>query len=335
MVAGRINGCAAAEASGRAAGYTQAIGKLLDLRAYRAQSGGERSDAIAFLDAQLTGVADFNSLLRVRRERGEHGQFINHGRDGGAGNCSAAQGSVTHGEIADQFAVAHGDGDDANRGVDRNEKIEDCGARGIEADAFEDEIGAREDERGGKKKYSRGKISGNCQGTRMEMRAAFHLNKLFCATDAGAEFEEGDFGVIARGYRLGDGSAAIGKESGEKNGGLDLRARQGRGVINGAKRSAANGERREFAFAGGNVRAHKREGLDDAAHGTAAQGRIASKCRGKLLTCEDARKKAHGGAGIFGVERAARSRKTIQAFSQNVHAVFGALDFDAEAREAF
>lgn len=50
----------------------------------------------------------------------------------------------------------------------------------------------------------------------------------------GAEFQEGEFGVVARGGRLGDGGFAFGEESGEKDRGFHLGAGHGNFVADGA-----------------------------------------------------------------------------------------------------
>ena len=69
------------DACGGAAGDVEAIRKFLDAGAHAAEVLGEGSDAVAFLDAQLLSVADFNSLLCVRAERCKHGQLVYHLRD--------------------------------------------------------------------------------------------------------------------------------------------------------------------------------------------------------------------------------------------------------------
>ena len=136
-------------------------GNSSTLRAHQAQTFGERRDAVAFLHAQFLRVVNLNSLLRERSERCEHGQLVNHFGDLRAGNRAAGERSVAHGKIADEFAVAHLQRADVNRRADGNQKIENFGARGIQADVVERDRRIRKNHRGADQENGRGEIARN------------------------------------------------------------------------------------------------------------------------------------------------------------------------------
>ena len=98
------------------------------------------------------------------------------------------------------------------------------------------------------------------------------------------------------------GCGAGGLQAGEQNAGFDLRAGDGRGVVDGVERSAVDGERR-VAVGEGEARAHGFERLANALHGAARERGVADEGEAALLRREQAGDHAHGGAGVAAVER--------------------------------
>ena len=67
------------------AGHIETIFKLLDLGAHGAQILGDQSDAVGFLDAKFSSIADADAAAGVGRDGGKHGQFIDQlGGEGSA-----------------------------------------------------------------------------------------------------------------------------------------------------------------------------------------------------------------------------------------------------------
>ena len=125
------------------------------------------------------------------------------------------------------------------------------------------------------------------------------------AFESGAEFGQGQLGVVAGADRLGDGGDACGEKAGKEDGRLHLGAGERQGVVGRVEAAAADVERGEVTAAGADARAHLRERLDDAAHGAAAEGGVAGESGVERLAGEEAGEEAKGGAGVAGVEGAA------------------------------
>ena len=157
-------------------------------------------------------------------------------------------------------------------------------------------------------------------------RAAFVI-------EARAKFGESQFRVVARAHRFRYRSHAVREQSGEKDGGLHLRAWHGQRVVDGRETRAVNLQRREASFARVNPRAHLRERVHHAAHRPAAQGSVALEGRPEFLSCQNPGEQAHRRARISGVQRAARSAQSVEAEAGDADAVALNIDFHAELRE--
>jgi hypothetical protein len=88
VVAVRFNFCAV-QFSGAATFDAETVGTLFDLGAEALEIFDERGDAVAFLYAQFSGVANLNSLLGVGAESGEHGKLVDEQRNLIAGDEAA------------------------------------------------------------------------------------------------------------------------------------------------------------------------------------------------------------------------------------------------------
>src|ERR1700686_958261 len=120
--------------------------------------------------------------------------------------------------------------------------------------------------------------------------------------------------MVASARGLGYGGFAFGKQTGEEHRGLYLSAGHGHLKIDGMEAPAANFERSEIIFAGANVGAHFAQRADDAFHGAFLQRGVSGQLRSERLPRKDAGQQAHGGAGVAGIESAARalqSAKTV------------------------
>ncbi len=321
----------AVDFAGVAALDAQTIGKLLHFCAHFAEVFGKRGDAVAFLDAQLGGVANLDALFGEGTESGEHGQFVNQERNEVAGNVATIERGAFDNQVADDFALRALQIQDGERGAHGLKEIENGGTRGIQADIGDEEIGFGEQRCGGDEENGRGKIAGDIEGLRSQGDFAGAVDRALdgdgaaALGDLRAEKFKGQLGVIARGGGFGDERFAFGEEAGEENGGFHLGAGHGHFVLNAMEMAAADFERGEIAFASLNLRAHLKEWGNDSLHGTLLERGIAGNSGGEVLAGEDAGEETDGGAGVFGVEGAPTTFQAAQAAAGDLDG--GAFDF--------
>ena len=96
------------------------------------------------------------------------------------------------------------------------------------------------------------------------------------AGERGAEGAEGQLAVVAGADGFADGGGAGGLQAGEEDAGLDLGAGNGRGVVDGAERTAVDGER-SVAVGEREARAHRFKRFADALHGAAGERVVADE----------------------------------------------------------
>src|SRR5207247_8047338 len=113
--------------------YSLSVPPLLDLCLHTPQILGEGTNSVAFFDAQFRRIANLDAFFRVRTQRRQHRQLINHQRNAFAGNTAALQRGAFHGEIADDFSLRTLQTEHLNRSAHFGEDIEDDGPRGIQA----------------------------------------------------------------------------------------------------------------------------------------------------------------------------------------------------------
>ena len=191
---------------------------------------------------------------------------------------------------------------DGDAGSEGGEDVEERGARGVEADAVEDEAGVGK-ERGGAEEECGGRnIAGDRGFDGVEFLRAGDGDGIDGASERGAEGTQREFAVVAGADGFADDCGALGLQAGEQNAGLDLGAGNGRGEVDGVERSAFDGDGR-VAVGEGEVRAHFAERLANALHGAAGERCIADEGEGALLRREQAGDHAHRGAGVAAIER--------------------------------
>src|SRR6516165_9054158 len=218
MIAARVD-FRTAEFSGGAAFHPQAIGTLFDFGAHALEIFSEGRDTVALLNAQFSGIADLNSLLRVGAQSGEHWQLVDEKRNGIARDHPTLELRSFNREGADQFTLLTLEIDNRDRSPHLTEKVEDCGARGVQADVADVEIRVAQQRSGGDEKDRRGQVARYVERNRVKQGptiaggapldgqcAAFSLN-------LSAELMKGQLGVVASGGRFGDGGFPLGEAS--------------------------------------------------------------------------------------------------------------------------
>ena len=128
------------------------------------------------------------------------------------------------------------------------------------------------------------------------------------------ELHQGALGVVPRLDCFAHRSLPLGREAGQQDGALDLRAGNLGRVGNAAQAPARHGHRqpsgRQF-----NARTHPFQWAGHAAHGSPAQRRIAREGGRERVSGEDSGEQARGGPGIARVEGARRGTQIPQTTS--------------------
>ena len=93
-------------------------------------------------------------------------------------------------------------------------------------------------------------------------------------------------------------------------------------------------EWREASFARFDPRTHLRERIHHPAHGPPPQRSVSVDDGSKFLAGENSSEQTHRGAGISGVERAARFAQSTKPCTHDAHAVTLGIHLDAQARKA-
>lgn len=248
-------------------GDVEAIGEGLDVCAEEAEVGGGGFDAVGFLDSEFGGVLDEEALVAACAEDGEDGDFVDEGGGPFAFDDATFEVGAADEEVADGFAVAHGDIQDFDFDTHGDEEVDEGGAGGVESDAVEDDTGAGDDGGGDEEEGGGGEVAGDGEVAGLELGAAVDGDVAGAAFEFGAELAEGDFGVVAGGGGFADGGDALGEEAGEEDATFDLGASDGHGVVDGAESAAGDLNGGEFAVAGNEGGAHLGEGGHDALHG--------------------------------------------------------------------
>src|SRR5207247_262223 len=93
-------------------------------------------------------------------------------------------------------------------------------------------------------------------------------------------------------------------------------------------------EGRELAVPALHCCAHELQGLQDSAHGPAAQGLVAGDRALKRVARQNAREEAHGSARVSRVQRLLRRAEPAQAASLDCYLVALAFDADGEVSQA-
>ena len=206
MVAVALDDAAACAA---AAAHGQAVGVLLDLDAERAQHGGGGGDAIGLLDAQLGGVGDARLALGVGGDGGEQRQLVDgaHGELAVDADGAQARRPALHDRSATGSPPTSRSSATSMRAPMARERVDDAGARRVDADAAHDDAAARHHGGGAEEEGRRRQIAGDQQIARGE--AAVPAARI----DGDAEPVDGErrahvrehaLGVIARALRLDD-----------------------------------------------------------------------------------------------------------------------------------
>ena len=150
---------------------------------------------------------------------------------------------------------------------------------GLRPMRIENQAGAGE-ERGGAEKECGGRdVAGDSGIDGVKRLRAGDGDGIDGARERGAEGAQGQFAVVAGADCFAHGGGAGGLQTGKQDAGLDLRAGDRRGVVDGVKRRAVDGDGR-VAVGEREARAHRFERLANALHGAARERCVADEGEG-------------------------------------------------------
>ena len=209
---------------------------------------------------------------------------------------------------ADELAVALFDGEDLDAAAERGDDVEQGGAGGVHAERVEDEVGVGEEEGGAEEECGGGDVSGDGGVDGVEALAAGDGEAGGLVEAVGeragegcAEGEQCVLGVVAGEDGFGEAGGAFGLQTGEEDGGLDLGGGDGCGEVDGAERSAVDGDGRVSIYQI-KFRTHLAEGIADAIHRAEGEGGVSDEGEGVGVGGDEAGQHAHGRAGVAAVE---------------------------------
>ena len=330
MVAKRIE-CGGTEAL--AAFDAEAVGPDVDLDAHAAKVFGHGGDAISLLDAQFARVPHFETTARGT-EHGEHRDFVNQGRRQGTLQNAALNLATGDAQIADRFAAVVVEVEHFDRSADRSQKIQQGGARGVEADAFQDQVGVVGQQGGDQEKGGRGEVAGNGERLGLQLGTANQRDDARHHADVRTELAQRNLGVVTRADLLTHGGDAVRVKSAEEHAAFHLGAHHGQRIVDGLEWAARDLERRKVLVATRDMGTHFGQRLHDAAHRPAGERLVATDARGERLGGEDTGDHADGAAGIARVEVCRRGLQAAK--TPTLHGDAGAVfsDFDPHRLKA-
>ena len=333
MVAGRVD-----RASGRRAVAFGAkpVGAFLDPHADGPQAGRERRDAVAFLVAQLGRARDLDGRA-MRGEGAEDGQLVDQGRYFGGADRDVAEPARPDPDAAAGLAPGGVRDVHLDVGSGAPQDVEERGARRIQADRFEGDVGLGNRGRGDGPESGGRRIPGHRQRQRAERRAAGDADGAVGAGHRRAERLERPLGVVPRRRPLANPRDAPGVQAGQQHRALHLCAGDRRGIGD-ALQGAAPDTQRRAPVSGVDVPAHPLQRVDDAPHRTALQRRVAGQNGVERVAGEDAGEQAHGRARVAGVEHLRWTHQRPDSAARDGHrgrltGLRGLLDLDPEGAQ--
>ena len=153
MVAGRID---LGGVKTLAAGNVKTFRIGLDFHAHLPESGLDGGDAVGFLNPQLAGIAHGQPVVAGGPEHRQRRDFVDQRRGQRTFDHPASHRRGLHAKIANQLASHLVYFEDRDLRSHRNQKIEQRGARRIQADAVDHQARFLEQQRGDQKEAGRG-----------------------------------------------------------------------------------------------------------------------------------------------------------------------------------
>ena len=197
---------------------------------------------------------------------------------------------------------------DFDPAAEGGDDVEQRGAGGVHAEGVEDQVRIREEQGSTEEEGGGGEVAGNRGVDGFELLAAGNAQLFAFTRKCRAKCLEGLFGMVAGADGFGEAGSAVGLETGEEDGCLDLGGWDGRVEVDSMERAADYGHgtmATNGTVAAGEVDlgAHLRERLANALHGTLGERVVANQGEGVRMRGDEAGQHSHGAAGVAAVER--------------------------------
>ena len=183
------------------------------------------------------------------------------------------------------------------------QNVQNARAGRIDAHVFNRQLTARNDRTGNEEERRGRDIARNRNIDRMEILRRVERDGAAVGLDLNAECAEHALGVVAGGSRLDNGGLALGVQTCQQDGALQLSGCYRQTVFNTVQLAREQGQRAEIVVLALNGRAHFTQRLHHAAHRALLDGRVAAHGNGERLTGQNAAQQAGGRAGVAGVQR--------------------------------
>ena len=183
------------------------------------------------------------------------------------------------------------------------QNVQNASAGRVHADILDGQLAARYDSARNEEERRRGNVARNRNIDRMEILRRVERDGAAAGLNLNAECAEHALGVVAGGSRLDNGRLALGVQTCQQDGALELSGCYRQTVFNTVQLAREQGQRAEIVVLALNGRAHFTQRLHHAAHRALLDGRVAAHGNGERLTGQNAAQQAGGRAGVAGVQR--------------------------------
>ena len=164
--------------------HDQVVAFDLDVDAVDAQHRGGGGEPVGFLDAQFLQAAHARRAFGEGGGDREHRIFVDHGRRALGRHVDALERASPHAQIGDVLAAFAARVDRFDRRAHLAQRREQAGAQRVGHHAFEDDLGARHDQRRDQRKRGRGRIGRHHDRRRLELRLALQRDAAAMLADA-------------------------------------------------------------------------------------------------------------------------------------------------------
>src|SRR5881396_2045812 len=274
---------------GTAAHDAQAVRPFLDRGAQATQLGRHGGNSVTLLHAQFFCAADDGLTLGASRRHAEDWKLVDRPGNARGPDRHPTQVRRADTQVRDRLPGLHAGIQKLDAHAHLLQDFEDACPCGIDAHSRDRHVRLGNQRGGHQKEGGRRKIArhGDVFGCERTLTGEAHCEAVPRHRDT--EVVEQALRVVARQRRFGHARGPLGKEAGQQDGRLHLRASD-RGAVGDAQQArAGDGERREFpAAAAGDHRAHLAERPDDAAHGPPPDRGVAGQHRKEVLSGQHA-----------------------------------------------
>ncbi len=284
------------------------------------EPGGDRIQAVGFLDAQFGEPAHRGRAFGEGRGHREHRIFVDHRRRAGGGNFDALERRGAHAQIGDRLAALLAPFQLLDLRAHFPERRDQARAQRIHQHAFENNVRARNQKRRDQRKCGRRRIGRHAHALRLQFRPALEHDAPAARAmrrdfQLGAEMDEHALGMIAGRFLLDQRGLARRREPAQQHRRFHL-CRGDRALVLDRDRVARALELERQPAAFGllhDLGAHARERIEHAAHRPLAQAGIAVEHHLDRMAGDDPQHQPRAGAGIAEIERRAGRQKRADA----------------------